>query len=148
MAQHVPWMDGLKRTYGAGRYGTRAERTTKLPTLRAPTKPMTNPFIERLAEAAYDEMMRRSAVATSRPITEDAWHTESQALRDDWCATVRAVLAAAREPSEEMISTSPHAVWSYVRIASWQAAIDAALSEADLGSPRTPTSLLKPHKSA
>lgn len=62
-------------------------------------------MIERAARGAYDMMMSRlpAELAIHGPFR---WDNESEALREDWRASVRAAIAAMREPTEAMVDAA------------------------------------------
>jgi hypothetical protein len=102
---------------------------------------MTSPFIEKLARAAYENMIEGYTVQTA---PYDALDENSRAY---YRSVVRAVLTAAMEPSEEMLNqkfgwdcveqghvydeydSDPAKLSDDAPLTIWQAMIDAALKE-------------------
>lgn len=52
------------------------------------------PLVEVMAKAGYDAMMARTVEERHRIADLVAWETQTQALRDDWISTARAMFDA------------------------------------------------------
>lgn len=72
--------------------------------------------LERIAQAAYESMVKRtfgddSIMANeANPFLRGEWSAQTQELKDDWLAVARATVEAMREPSEDMLIAGQHEI--------------------------------------